>query len=127
MKTLRTLRWLSGNERGSLLLEALVALVVLGIAGSAVLSSVQTSVTSKASFGDGSVVENVIRNQVEYVFQQEYLAPVDSYLTITPPAGYGVTAEALDYNGTPNIATVRVTVYRNGAIVRSFDVLRSDR
>jgi len=115
------------SQGGSLLVETVLVLGVFGILGTAVLSGVQTSYTSKRQFDSQSTAENIVRNQMEYVFEQPYVPPPGTYLTITPPDGYSVTAEALDYNGDPNVETVRVTVYHQGQPVKLFETLRANR
>ncbi len=127
-------RWLQRllrNQRGALLAETVVALAVFGVLGSAVLGSVQASNFSKNKFSALSEAENIIRNQLESVFQQTYKAPDDpdpTYLAETVPDGYSVTAKALTYSATStDIETVRITVTHEGQIVRVFETIRADR
>ena len=115
------------SQGGSLLVETVLVLAVFGVLGTAVLSGVQTSYTTKRQFDSQSTAENIVRNQMEYVFEQPYAPPPGTYLTITPPDGYSVTAEAVDYNGDPNVETVRVTVYHQGQPVKLFETLRANR
>ena len=121
-------RTLRAQERGGLLVETVIALVIFGLLGTTVLGSVQTSFTSKRLFDVQSESENLIRNQTEYVFEQDYVLPVGVYLTVTPPSGFTVTADALLYDATSTgISTVRVTVYHEGELVKTFETLRTDR
>ena len=123
------LRHLLRNQRGTLLLETVVALTVFGILGTAVLSSVQTSYISKRQFDIQSESENIVRNQMEYVFEQPYKPWVDTYLTITPPTAYSVLADALQYGTStdPNVETVRITVNHYGQAVKVFETIRTNR
>lgn len=121
------LRLLRG-QRGSLLVETVVALSVFGVLGTAVLSGVSTSYVSKRTFEVHSTAENILRNQMEYVFEQAYVPPPGTYLTVTPPATYSVTAQALVYDASSTqIETVRVTVSKEGQQVKVLDSLRSNR
>ena len=121
-------RALCVQERGGLLVETVVALVIFGVLGTTVLGSVQTSFISKRHFDVQSESENLIRNQTEYVFEQDYIPPVDVYLTVTPPSGFTVTADALLYDATSTgIETVRVSVYHEGELVKAFETLPTDR
>ena len=130
-KTLR--RWLQPplrNQRGALLLETVVTLSVFGILGIAVLATVQTSYIGKRQFDEQSTAENLIRNQIEYVFEQDYKAPSSGdYVSVTGiPTGFTVTAEPVTYDGSdPNIEIVRVTVYHEGQSVKVFEIIRADR
>ena len=66
-------RWLQRllrTQRGALLMEAVVALAVFGVLGTTVLGAVQTSFIGKRLFDQQSTVENLIRNQMESVFEQ---------------------------------------------------------
>ena len=123
------LRHLLRNQRGALLLETVVALTVFGVLGTTVLSSVHTSYLSKTQFDIGSEAENIVRNQMEYVLEQPYKPWVDTYLTITPPAGYSVLAEALQYSTSTdaNIETVRITVNHDAQPVKVFETIRANR
>ncbi len=124
-------RWLQRllrNQRGSLLMETTIVLAVFGMLGTAVLGAVQTSYTSKRQFDAQSTAENLIRNQLESVFEQTYKVPGETYLATTPPDGYSVEAEALVYDETSDdIEVVRITVYHDGQLVKQFETVRSNR
>ena len=110
------------------MVEVTVALVILGSLGTALMAGVQTGHIAKRQFEVQSLSENIIRNQMEHVFEQTYAPPPATYPTITPSAGYTVTAEALVYDpDSPNIETVRVTVFRGGEPVKAIETLRANR
>lgn len=124
----RILRHLICGQRGSTLVGILCAIGLFGLVATAVLNGVQTSSTAKSLFDTQSTAENIVRNQMEYVFEQPYQPPPGTYLTTTPPAGYSVTAEALVYEETnTDIETVRVTVYKEGQQVKVLETLRCNR
>ena len=112
-------------------MEAVVALAVFGVLGTTVLGAVQTSFIGKRLFDQQSTVENLIRNQMESVFEQVYKAPDDpdpTYLAITPPTGYSVTADSLTYDvANTDISTVLITVYHDGQPVKTFETQRANR
>ena len=121
------------NQRGSLLVEVVLTFTVFGVVGVAVLGAVQTSHTTKRQFDRESTAENMIRNQLEYVFEQPYQNPLDSsivpgvpYLGITPPSGYSVTTQALVRDATSDkIEKLVVTVYYDGQLVKTFETVRA--
>ena len=119
------------NQRGGLLVETVLVLAVIGVLGTTVLGAVQTSYIGKRQFDAQSTAENLIRNQMESVFAQTYKAPDDpdpTYLAISSPAGYSVTAEALTYDVTStDVATVRITVFKDGQQVKVLETLRAKR
>ena len=112
-------------------MEVLVALAVLGVLGTTVLGAVQTSNVSKRQFEIQSTAENLVRNQIESVFEQSYTAPDapdPTYPSVIAPAGYAVTADAIAYDSvSTDIETVRITVYHGGGAVRVFETLRANR
>lgn len=132
MRVLKSAR-LTGRARGQtggLLIETVVALTVFGTLGSVVLSGVQTSFISKRNFDSQSVAENLVRNQMESTLEKTYKAWPDTYDAVTStPAGFTVTAQALQYSTSTdsNIETVRVTVTHNGETIKVFDTVRTNR
>ena len=124
----RGLRRASRSEQGGLLLEVVVSLSVFVVLGTAVLSAVQISYIGKRHFEGHAEAENIIRRQLDYVWEQAYKAPGQTYLSITPPAGYSVMAESLTWDsGSTDVSTVRLTVNRAGQQVKVFETLRSNR
>ncbi|MBI4282803.1 MAG: hypothetical protein HY672_04905 [Chloroflexi bacterium] len=130
-KDLRRSRWtrrLLASQRGSLMLEAVVALAIFVPLGTALAAGIQTGYMAKRHFEVQSLSENIVRNQMEYAFEQEYVPPPATYPTITPLPGYSVTAEALVYDASsPNIEMIRVTVFRGGEQVKVIETLRANR
>ena len=57
-------------SRGSLMVEVVVAVVLFGFVGSAVLAGLSTAHTSGARTKAQAVAENLARNQLEDVFSQ---------------------------------------------------------
>ncbi len=128
--TLRSLQRLARAKHGSLLMESAVTIAVFGILGAAVLGAVSTSSINKGKFDAQSTVENIVRNQLESVFEEPYRTPDDpSYTTITPPNDYSVTVDTLPYEGNSeyNIQVVQITVFHRGDQVELFETLRTNR
>ncbi len=123
------------QQRGSLLLETIILMSVFGLLGVAVLGAVQTSYFAKGKFAVQSTAENIARNLIDYVFEQDYLAPTEpgaAYpsLPYVLPDGFSVEADALKYdteNSNCNISKVRITVSLNDEEVRVFETLRARR
>lgn len=111
----RIARWslaaLSGDRRGSMLSESIVAVVTLTLVGTAVLTGVSTLYISRTTVEGQSTAENLGRNQLEYMSSLPYQDPPTAYPTITPPSGFTVTATAEEYvPGDVTIEKVIVTV-----------------
>ncbi len=118
------------SERGSLLMEVVVTLSVFGVLGTAVLGAVQGSYIAKNDFDSNSTVENLIRNQIESAFAETYKAPGSgNYTPVSAvPAGYTITAEPVTFDATStDVSTVRITVYKEGQLLKTFDTVRTNR
>lgn len=110
------------------MIEVTVALAVLGFLGTVLVAGIQTGYVAKRQFEVQSLSENIIRNQMEHIFELAYVPPPNTYPTVTPPMGYTVTAEALVYDpSSPNIETIRVTVFWGGEPVKAVETLRANR
>ena len=116
------------GERGMMMVESLVSIVLFSMLSIGVFTAVQTGHIAKRGFDAQSNEENIVRNQIEAVFAAPYQGPGNSYTAITPPAGYTVTAAALTYDGSStDIEIIRVTVQHNGQTVETFETLRANR
>ncbi len=67
------------GQRGSILIETVMLLSVFGVLGVAVAGATQASYIANRVTGVQANAENVIRNQVDYAFTQDYVAPGGSY------------------------------------------------
>ncbi len=112
------LRWrtkLTRSQEGAMLLEAVVAILIFGIVGTAVLSGLSTAHTSGRYTSHQSTAENVARNQMEDTFNQPYQPPPYTYSSISVSPGYTVTSQAVEYVvSDPNIEKIIVTVSHSG-------------
>ncbi len=128
------------HQRGSLLLETIILMSVFGLLGVAVLGAVQTSYFAKGKFDIQSTAENIARNQINYVFEQDYVPPAEPepgapYLSLPRPDsgyvlpdGFSVEAKALPHDdaSNPNISRVQVRVLKDGQEVKLFETLRAN-
>ena len=114
------------GSKGSILLEAAVAVLVFGTVGTAVLVGISTAHSSGERNENQATAENIARNQMENVFNQTYLPPPASYPSITVPSNYTVTAEASEYfQGDSGLAKLKVTVSLDGANILTLESLRA--
>lgn len=111
-------RWLphkaGSGEAGVGLVEALIAVGILGLALTALLSGVSTGSMAVSRNDERVAAENLARSQLEYVKSQPYQALPATYATVTPcPADYGVAVTAdLVPGGDGRIEKITVTVSR---------------
>ena len=112
---------------------------VFGLLGVAVLGAVQTSYFAKGKFDVQSTAENIARNQIDYVFEQDYAEPSlvgAPYLSLPRPDsvyvlpdGFSVEAKAFQKdptNSNPNISRVQVRVFKDGEEVKALETLRAN-
>ncbi len=124
---LKVLRW--RDDRGSLLLETVVASMVFALVGVAVLSGLSTTYRTGARVNVHSTAENVARNQMEFVFSQGYEEPGSTPYPIygTVPSDYSVTTSATEVDPLApdtEIERVNVAVTYDGQVVVSLSTLR---
>ncbi len=120
-----------GDQRGIVLAEALVALALLGILGTGLISALTTSTTARGRVEEEVAAHNLARAQMEYTKNVPYIEYVYGSPDVTPnyarvddpsnpdaieiPAGYsiGLAAQALNQPD-DGIQEITVTVYRDG-------------
>ena len=116
------------GQKGSFLIEAVVSMAVFSVLGLAMMRGIQTSYVGKRSFDIQSSAENMIRNQIESVFNQAYVQPGSSYTAVSVPSTYAISADAITYDGSStDIETVRITVSQNGQVLKITETLRANR
>lgn len=121
-----TVHW-SSSQRGGGLIEAIAAIALLAVIMSILLKGLSTSYISEGKNSLQSIAETIARNQIEYVFEQSYLAPAAAYDTIAPPQGFSVVVEALEYVATdPDVEKIRVEVYHQTKKLLMVETLRSN-
>ena len=114
------------GERGALLMEALVAVSVFTLLGTAVLSGTSTMYRALEDVEQAALAENVARNQIEVILAAPYQDPPHTYTPLSAPPGYAVTAEAQEVvAGDPNIARLVVTVSLHGEPAMTLESMRS--
>ena len=89
------------EARGSIMIESVVAVLLFTVVGSAVLSGMSTVHRSSAATERQAVLENVARNQMNYLNSQPFEVAPYTYATstcpgpaISLPTGYSITCTA---------------------------------
>ena len=114
------------SQRGTMMVEALIAVSVFTLLGAAVLSGSTSTRNASARAEQAAVAENIARNQLETILAAPYEDPPHSYAPVSTPPGYAVTADAqvLVVNDT-NIATIVVAVTLKGEPVLTLESVRA--
>ncbi|MEU6477358.1 type II secretion system protein [Streptomyces sp. NPDC047017] len=87
------------GEEGETLIEALVTVVLMGIAFVTILGGIGTAIISSVTQQKVTTADSVIRSAAEKVVSDRYVSCARGYETPTPPAGYSVTVEIEYWDG----------------------------
>lgn len=91
------------NEKGFSLIEVVIALLLLGIIGVALLSGLATASMALVIADERATAESLARSQMEYVKNQDY-KDADIYDPGPPPTGGEVTYDKI--TGIPDSYTI---------------------
>jgi Tfp pilus assembly protein PilV len=117
-----------GGQDGVGLVETLVAVAILGVTLVTLLAAISTGSIGIATTEERVTAENLARSQLEYAKSQSYLTAPASYATVTPPAGYAVSADATSIpEGDSSVQMVTVTVTRDGDTLLTTEGYKVDR
>lgn len=116
------------GQDGVGLVEVLVAVAILGVTLVAFLTAISTGSLGVATTEERVTAENLARSQLEYTKSQAYVTAPASYVTVTPPAGYAITAEASSIPDSDSaIQKITVTVTRSGETLLTVEDFKVDR
>jgi len=116
------------NQVGSIFLETVIAVGILGTILSVSIHVLATGSRGVSTVEAMNTAQSIARSQMEYVRGLSYCPPPCSYSTIDVPAPYMVTAEAQPYiESDPNLEYVVVTVHREGKTLTRLKEIRVNR
>jgi len=104
-------------QRGSALIEVLVAMAIIGSGAFALLQGIATGSIATSIINEKATARNIARSQLESVRTEAYLFPPASYPAVSVPPDWSVSADAVvlpDADAGNNIEQVKVVVMRNG-------------
>ena len=117
-----------GAQEGVGLVETLVAVAVLSVTLVVLLTAISTGSTGVATTEEQVTAQNLARSQLEYTKSQAYQAAPATYATVTPPAGYAVSAVAASIPGADSaIQEITVTVTRAGDTLTTVEDYKVNR
>lgn len=117
------------GEKGTGLVEVLVACAITGIVVVMFLSSLSTGSKAVGIIYERTTAENLARSQLEYTKSQDYIPAPASYDTIVSiSSGFTVSAEASPVaDRDDNIQKIAVIVYRDGEPIMSMEDFKVNR
>ena len=122
-------RSLLSGEKGTSLVETLVAVVIVAVAVVPFLTAFSTGSLAVLRADRRATAEHLARSQMEYAKSQAYVAAPASYGIITPvPAGYSISADATSIDGRDaSIQKITVTVEHDGEALLTLKGSKLDR
>jgi Tfp pilus assembly protein PilV len=102
-------------QRGLGLAETLVAVAILGTAGTAFISGLSAGALSTGAHETLAVSQGIAQSQMEYSKSYTYNSAAVTYPTVAVPPGYSVSVSVTSVPGTDvNIQKITVSVSGNG-------------
>lgn len=118
------------GQEGIGLVETLIAVAILGVTLVVLLAAISTGSVGVATTEERVTAENLARSQLEYTKSQPYSTAPASYATVTPPAGYTVSADATsipEAGGDNSVQMITVTVTRDSETLLTVEDFKVDR
>jgi len=107
---------LVSGQKGTTLIEVLIAIAILGVISVPFLTALSTSSRALIIADERTTTESLIRSQIEYVRSQEYDAN-GTYAEIADvPVGYNVSLSNFT-NLEDGLQKITITVWRDGEVV----------
>lgn len=117
-----------GEEKGISLVEALVAIAILGIGITAFITALSTGSIAVGAQDEATIVQRLAQTQMESIKAAAYDSSGGSYSPVTAPASYAISINVNSSIYTnSDIQKVTVTVSREGNPVLTLEDYKVNR
>ncbi len=119
-----------GSQRGSILIESLIAVAIMGTIAVGFLGAITTGLLGAGIIEEHHVAENLARTQLEDIKSQPYDISNQYPVTVSPPPGYTVLIDVIDLSPVDypdSLQKTAVTVYRDERTVLTVETLKVNR
>lgn len=118
----------SSTRRGFMLLEAAVAIGIVGTATLAALGFVSTAAISTAQSSKETTASWIATSQAEYILEAPYVATGGQYVSVSVPSGFAVSNTTTPFTGGDSaIQNVIIGVSYQGEPAVSIEIVKVNR
>jgi len=118
----------SRSQRGVILVEALVAIAIMGSATTAMLTSLSSGAITTSRTALRGTADWLATSEANLIQEAPFQATPGTYTNIAPPTDYVVTnATTPVIGGDAQIQTVTITISYQGLVLVTTEILKVDR
>ncbi len=124
---LKSMMYRLREQSGIGLVEALVAIGILGVAVTAFVSDLSAGAVAVRVQNEGVIAQGLAQNQIEVIQAAAYDATGDSYPTIEAPAGYSVAVSTHSVYGSDYLQKITIRVTHGDEPILTLEDYKVDR